>query len=89
MSSACPFQRHPPNDPPPDLQLFRAWTDRPIAAILVVDGDDGVLWYNSRLVRGLVLSLVEMWALRQAHVGWSFALLSEADIAKLADSSAT
>lgn len=60
--------------------LVAGRTGQGVAAVLMADATEGLIWYNRRLVHGPTLGLVESWGRRAISSGWEFALLKERDL---------
>lgn len=54
-----------------------------VAAVLMADATEGLIWYNRRLVHGPTLGLVENWGRRAISSGWEFAMLRERDLERV------
>lgn len=62
------------------VHLIGGLSQHDIAAILVADDHTLWCWYNRRLVHGMTLGLVELWAIRAVATGWYTAILSADDV---------
>jgi hypothetical protein len=65
-----------------DALHFISWEETGnVAAVLVVaDPSPPCVWTNSRLIRGVALGLVDIWARRHIRRGASFEIIWEHDL---------
>lgn len=65
------------------ISLIAGRTCKGVAAVLMADAHEGLIWYNRRLVHGPKLGIVENWGRRAISSGWEFALILERDLEQI------